>query len=715
MQRRRPERVSAVNRAAAQDLQSADERTNTRRRTSLNAVTAKRDLNSSRTPRNAGDSSERAAENGDTSREKNTHGVVCAKQGLGEEASSGVNPSARASTLGELLETLKLLEEEPDTSPQPDKYAWIDKGESAIGSPTETAVPSNATLTNLMETLEQMEKNAQDITTALVSPLPAEVCEERYFSQIEQESAEVTSTLIKMKLELEEKRRSVHMLQTALAQQKELTVRYAKDADRERQLQLQQQKEHYETAIQRHLSFIDQLIEDKKNLSEKCESVVKELQHIDGKYARRLQHMQEQHEKEVKRLKDVMAATEKLRREKWIDEKTKKIKEITVKGLEPEIQKLISKHKQELARLSALHDAELQASDERAAKRYVQQIQELRAQLDKEKEAACQRERDVAQKHYEQALMEEQKALHQQRLRIAAELSQEKERLSEQAHRQRADLEELRRQLERNSITACQALKEEYHHAKEEQEKRHQVELLGYKERLEIEKQTWEENYRKKQEAWLLSRERELREEVRKTRDEEIEMVIRRLEDDATATRQECDRAAENRLRRVREMQEAEVRELEQAEKRAQAKAVELRTRLTQVEGEAARCQGLLQQKDAELSEMNKVNSQLMEERNRLGAVLRQEFAERLAMTEEENRHLQAEMTELRARQHAEIQRVHQDKEKELQEVHQRVKAAIVKKEEMVNSLRKQHEASVKRAEHLEGLLEQQRKQLLGK
>uniref|UniRef100_S4RW42 Uncharacterized protein n=1 Tax=Petromyzon marinus TaxID=7757 RepID=S4RW42_PETMA len=538
---------------------------------------------------------------------------------------------------------------------------------------------------------------------------------ERYFSQIEQESAEVTSTLIKMKLELEEKRRSVHMLQTALTLCEEITFHKVWMRVLDKIFRVQH-KLHYK-CVEKWYSQLKQLLHQSMVVNHQCFSNPGSTPKTPIGYSSSVVLPLELYE--VKRLKDVMAATEKLRREKWIDEKTKKIKEITVKGLEPEIQKLISKHKQELARLSALHDAELQASDERAAKRYVQQIQELRAQLDKEKEAACQRERDVAQKQmrsYEQALMEEQKALHQQRLRIAAELSQEKERLSEQAHRQRADLEELRRQLERNSITACQALKEEYHHAKEEQEKRHQVELLGYKERLEIEKQTWEENYRKKQEAWLLSRERELREEVRKTRDEEIEMVIRRLEDDATATRQECDRAAENRSsNRVREMQEAEVRELEQAEKRAQAKAVELRTRLTQVEGEAARCQGLLQQKDAELSEMNKVNSQLMEERNRLGAVLRQEFAERLAMTEEENRHLQAEMTELRARQHAEIQRVHQDKEKELQEVHQRVKAAIVKKEEMVNSLRKQHEASVKRAEHLEGLLEQQRKQLLGK
>ena len=44
-----------------------------------------------------------------------------------------------------------------------------------------------------------------------------------------------------------------------------------------------------------------------------------------------------------------------------------------------------------------------------------------------------------------------------------------------------------------------------------------------------------------------------------------------------------------------------------------------------------------------------------------------------------------------------------------------RVKQAILKKEEVVQQLRQQYEAATKRANHLEGLLEQQRKQLLKK
>ena len=53
------------------------------------------------------------------------------------------------------------------------------------------------------------------------------------------------------------------------------------------------QKTEYEETVQRHLNFIDQLIDDKKTLSEKCESLVTELKQVDKKYSDKIRQMQE--------------------------------------------------------------------------------------------------------------------------------------------------------------------------------------------------------------------------------------------------------------------------------------------------------------------------------------------------------------------------------------------------------------------------------------
>ncbi len=73
---------------------------------------------------------------------------------------------------------------------------------------------------------------------------------------------------------------------------------------------------------------------------------------------------------------------------------------MTVKGLEPEIQRLIAKHKEEVRKLKNIQEAELLASDERAGQRYIQMTEQLRDQLAGEKEAACARERELARQTY---------------------------------------------------------------------------------------------------------------------------------------------------------------------------------------------------------------------------------------------------------------------------------------------------------------------------
>uniref|UniRef100_A0A671XHF3 Centrosomal protein 131 n=1 Tax=Sparus aurata TaxID=8175 RepID=A0A671XHF3_SPAAU len=621
-------------------------------------------------------------------------------------------------TLNELLDTLKLLEEEPERLSEPkcyhkEKYAWIDEDGDSNSLTTDNlerhgqlshhpalpdggALLSEAKLQSIMSFLDEMEKSEQE--------RPQE--ELVGVEQVSATAAEVTSSMMRIKLELEEKKRTVNMLQTALAQQRELTVRHVKETEKELNRNFQLQKEQYEATIQRHLAFIDQLINDKKALSERCEGVVGELKQVDQKYTKKIAQMQEQHEMEIKKLKELMSATEKIRREKWIDEKTKKIKEITVKGLEPEIQKLISKHKQELKKLRTLHEAELLQADDRAAQRYVRQCEELRQQLEREKEEQCQRERELAKQRYEKQLQEEELSLQQQRRRLYKEVADEKERLAQLSARQRAELEDLRRQLEDNSSLAGRALREELDKTREEQERRHQLEMKALQDRLDIEKQTWEENYKKKEEVWLLSRERELKEDLRRERDKEIELAIWTLEEETSKDKEECERAADNRVKRVREKYESELRELERSERSAVEKQQELRKQQMEMEEELMRLQALLRQREQETKDITQVRSQdkLADERRSLSEVIRQEFADRLVLTEEENRRMKVEVSEVRARLRLEVERVTREKEEELAE-----------KEETVNSLRKQHEAALKRADHLEALWEQQRKQLLEK
>ena len=131
-------------------------------------------------------------------------------------------------------------------------------------------------------------------------------------------------------------------------------------------------------------------------LSERCEKLVKELRELDKKYKSRLATLEDSHSAELSKLKQVSAAADKMRRERWRAEETQRIKEATVKGLEPEIQRIIARGKGEVQRQKALHEAELMQADERASRKFVAQMEEVREQCALEKEQACAHERELA-------------------------------------------------------------------------------------------------------------------------------------------------------------------------------------------------------------------------------------------------------------------------------------------------------------------------------
>ena len=125
--------------------------------------------------------------------------------------------------------------------------------------------------------------------------VPPEV-QEDLSQQLEAASAvanDVTTTIVTQRMEIENKNKTIEMLQKALNQQRELTVYHAKEMEKESQKRLELQKQEYEGTIGRHQCFIDQLIDDKKTLSDKCEELLKEVKEIDRKSKTKIKTMED--------------------------------------------------------------------------------------------------------------------------------------------------------------------------------------------------------------------------------------------------------------------------------------------------------------------------------------------------------------------------------------------------------------------------------------
>ena len=106
--------------------------------------------------------------------------------------------------------------------------------------------------------------------------------------------------------------------------------------------QLTLQRKEYETIVKRHLSFIDKLLTEKEELSKKSEELTNEVKNLEKRFCDKSKSIQDHHEHDLKQQREMWQAAEKIKRDKWIQEKTKAIKDQTVKGLEPEIQRMIA-------------------------------------------------------------------------------------------------------------------------------------------------------------------------------------------------------------------------------------------------------------------------------------------------------------------------------------------------------------------------------------
>lgn len=196
-------------------------------------------------------------------------------------------------------------------------------------------------------------------------------------------------------MQLEEKEATISLLKEQLKTERKLACEKLESQKKSNNSKLQQQEEKYRGIVKRHQKFIEQLIQEKTDLTEKCNSLVQKVKEIEIKMQRDLKAAADRHVVELQRAKDHLAAAEKIKRERWIEARTTKIKEMTVKGLEPELRNMMEQHAEEIQKLRNLHMKELQDTELRIIRRSNQQLEQLRLELTASHERMLANEKNI--------------------------------------------------------------------------------------------------------------------------------------------------------------------------------------------------------------------------------------------------------------------------------------------------------------------------------
>ena len=254
--------------------------------------------------------------------------------------------------------------------------------------------------------------------------------------------AGVKQKMSAMRTELQSLREGSAVLQAQLVAAEEQHQAASREMAAQAEAKLATQAEASELTIQRHLSFIDRLLSDKAELAKQCEALGGQLKALEDKYAAQAQQREEAFAKELKKQRELWGQQEKAKREQWLADKTREIKESTVRGLEPDIQRLVARHREESKKLEEeLRETFRQElSSERArSQRELARLQEASLA---EKHAAQEREREACSQRLHQMTLHFEEQQTRQRQRHARDSAAELAERDEQRRKEISRLED---------------------------------------------------------------------------------------------------------------------------------------------------------------------------------------------------------------------------------------------------------------------------------
>ncbi|OEH76603.1 hypothetical protein cyc_02836 [Cyclospora cayetanensis] len=203
-------------------------------------------------------------------------------------------------------------------------------------------------------------------------------------------NANLLSRISALEVELEDKEHNLKALRELREREK------LKEEHIRKQLQLQlrddltKTTEKYEQHSRSQQQLLVQLQDEKKDMASRYQRLADEMRELERKFGAKTAELHKQYGRELERQRKAFLCGEKARREAWERDRAQEIKEITIRGLEPEIQRLIEKHRNEKRCL----EEKLKGIANEMKKQLEREVSSQKAIVTRQMEEALQVERD---------------------------------------------------------------------------------------------------------------------------------------------------------------------------------------------------------------------------------------------------------------------------------------------------------------------------------
>jgi len=541
------------------------------------------------------------------------------------------------------------------------------------------------------------------------------------------DAASLQSRLALLEVEVKDKRTTIDALKRALVEAREHEKQALLDTAKEWENKLHSQKAQYETGLERNLKLVDRLLNDKTELTKRCELFAEELKMVERKYQLKIEEADDRSTKELERQKKNWIAAEKLRREAWEKDKVREIKEMTIKGLQPEVERILAERKQERQRLEDQHKDALEEQRKKLMEHAQAQVQETRERLNREQERAIEEEREFHRKKAREEFERFTAQLQEERRKCAADLLSERRRQEDIAQRSFDDAERKLQQTLSEERAKANASLQEAQSALATAEEKRRGDLAEQRRQLHHEAE--EEARRRLDEAagQFAAREAALREEMSAERDRQLDVLMDRLsrehveqqhalrEESAALSKHAREEASAEAKRLTEQLEVAKQRlvssesQVQSVERALQSSREERQADLAKVAAAEERARSLEEElasarRSAEVS-VTQQQEQLRE--------ATQSKERELAAAQLEVKRLRRSLEEERGRVEQQRQDADRRQEQVVGDLEARVKRTLQAKDETISELRLRCGAADNKIREFEYLLARQRDELL--